>query len=81
MSAVSLSSAVFGNAAANQRSLGRTILTHIVRLMNAGRYGTDKTRDYLRRNLRSVMFHGAPLPPGIAAGADPFWFNPPEPAA
>jgi hypothetical protein len=53
---------------------------HIVRLMNAAIYGIDKTRDYLGRNLRGVMFHGAPLPAEIAAGADPYWFHPPEPA-
>ena len=52
---------------------------HIVRLMNAGIYGIDKTRDYLGRNLRGVMFHGAPLPADIAAGTDPYWFNPAEP--
>lgn len=53
----------------------------IVRLMNVGIHGIDKTRDYLNRNLRGVLFHGAPLPDEIAAGAGGDWFWPAEPAS
>ncbi|MBV7487075.1 hypothetical protein [Bordetella sp. BOR01] len=52
----------------------------IVRLMNVGLHGIDKARDYLGRNLRGVLFHGAPIPADIEAGADPTWFFPKEPA-
>lgn len=54
---------------------------HITRLLNVGLHGIDKTRDFLNRNLRGVMFHGAPLPEELAAGtADDHWFCPAEPA-
>jgi hypothetical protein len=53
----------------------------IVRLMNVGIHGIDKTRDYLNRNLRGVLFHGAPLPDEIAAGASTDWFWPEAPHA
>jgi len=52
----------------------------VVRLMNVGLHGIDKTRDYLNRNLRGVLFHGAPLPDEIAAGTNTEWFWPQEPA-
>jgi hypothetical protein len=53
---------------------------HIVRLLNVGIHGIDKARDFLNRNLRGVMFHGAPLPADLASGtADPHWFHPREP--
>jgi hypothetical protein len=54
---------------------------HLVRLMNVTLHGVDKTRDYLNRNLRGVLFHGAPLAAELAEGADPDWFYPPEPGA
>ncbi|MBD1552142.1 hypothetical protein [Pseudomonas typographi] len=54
---------------------------HITRLLNVGLHGIDKTRDYLNRNLRGVLFHGAPLPEDLAAGnADNHWFYPSEPS-
>ncbi len=54
---------------------------HITRLLNVGIHGIDKTRDFLDRNLRGVMFHGAPLPEDIASGtADDLWFYPAEPS-
>lgn len=54
---------------------------HITRLLNVGIHGIDKTRDFLDRNLRGVMFHGAPIPEDIAAGtADHLWFYPAEPS-
>jgi hypothetical protein len=51
----------------------------LVRLMNCGLHGIDKTRDYLNRNLRGVLYHGAPLPHEIAAGASTDWFWPEAP--
>lgn len=51
----------------------------LVRLMNAGLHGIDKTRDYLSRNLRGVLYHGAPTPDEIRAGRADLWFYPPEP--
>jgi hypothetical protein len=55
---------------------------HITRLLNVGIHGIDKARDFLNRNLRGVIFHGAPTPGDIAAGkADPHWFYPAEPSA
>ena len=54
---------------------------HMVRLMNVALHGVDKTRDYLARNLRGVLFHGAPVAADLAGGASPDWFYPPEPRA
>jgi len=51
----------------------------IVRLMNSGLHGVDKTRDFLRRNLRGVLYHGAPSPDDIRAGKEEFWAYPAEP--
>ncbi len=53
----------------------------IVGMMNVAIHGIDKTRDYLGRNLRGVLYHGAPLPDEIAAGTTEDWFWPVEPAA
>ncbi|HMK81476.1 MAG TPA: hypothetical protein VK438_17605 [Xanthobacteraceae bacterium] len=53
---------------------------HVTRLINVCVHGIDKARDFLNRNLRGVMFHGAPIPEDLAAGsADPHWFYPAEP--
>jgi hypothetical protein len=53
---------------------------HITRLLNVGLHGIEKTRDFLNRNLRGVLFHGAPLPEDLATGtADDHWFYPAEP--
>ena len=51
----------------------------IVGMMNVAIHGIDKTRDYLGRNLRGVLYHGAPLPDEIAAGTSEDWFWPVEP--
>jgi hypothetical protein len=51
----------------------------ITRLVNICFHGLDKTRDYMNRALRGVMYQGAPTPHEIAAGADPDWFWPREP--
>jgi hypothetical protein len=57
------------------------IPAHVIRLMNAGIHGIDKTRDFLGRFIRGVLFQGAPLPEDIASGqANEHWFNPEEPA-
>jgi hypothetical protein len=53
----------------------------IVGMMNVAIHGIDKTRDYLNRNLRGVLYHGAPLPDEVAAGAPEDWFWPLEPVA
>jgi hypothetical protein len=50
----------------------------IVGMMNVAIHGIDKTRDYLNRNLRGVLYHGAPLPDEIAAGVSDDWFWPVE---
>jgi hypothetical protein len=53
----------------------------ITRLLNVGLHGIDKTRDFLNRNLRGVLFHGAPTVDDLASGAaDPTWFYPAEPS-
>lgn len=52
----------------------------LVRLMNVGLHGIDKTRDFLRRNLRGVLYHGAPTPAEIRAGTTTYWAYPAEPA-
>ncbi|SFJ87210.1 hypothetical protein SAMN05216304_11743 [Bosea sp. OK403] len=55
---------------------------HITRLLNVGIHGIDKARDFLNRNLRGVIFHGAPMPEDLASGrADRHWFYPQEPQA
>ncbi|WP_246658828.1 hypothetical protein [Mesorhizobium sp. J18] len=51
----------------------------IVRLMNVAIHGIDKTRDFLRRNLRGVLYHGAPTPEEIRMGRSEFWAYPAEP--
>lgn len=51
----------------------------LVRLMNCGIHGVDKTRDFLNRNLRGVLYHGAPTPDDIRAGNADIWFYPAEP--
>lgn len=51
----------------------------LVRLMNVAFHGIDKTRDFLQRNLRGVLYHGAPTRDEIRAGQGGRWFNPEEP--
>lgn len=51
----------------------------LVRLMNVGIHGIDKTRDFLSRNLRGVLYHGAPTPAEIRAGVSGPWAYPAEP--
>ncbi|WP_010140180.1 hypothetical protein [Oceanicola sp. S124] len=53
----------------------------LVRLMNVALHGIDKTRDYLQRNLRGVLYHGAPTREAIRAGEGAGWFYPEEPRA
>lgn len=60
---------------------GRFVPIDLVRLMNVGLHGIDKTRDFLQRNLRGVLYHGAPLPEEIARGEAGTWFYPSEPTA
>ena len=51
----------------------------LVRLMNVALHGIDKTRDFLQRNLRGVLYHGAPTRDQIRAGQGSGWFYPEEP--
>lgn len=51
----------------------------LVRLMNVGIHGIDKTRDFLSRNLRGVLYHGAPTPQDIRSGYTGTWYYPEEP--
>ncbi|WP_041366202.1 hypothetical protein [Neorhizobium galegae] len=51
----------------------------LVRLMNVGVHGIDKTRDFLSRNLRGVLYHGAPTPDDLRAGYTGTWYCPAEP--
>jgi hypothetical protein len=53
---------------------------HITRLLNVGIHGIDKARDFLNRNLRGVLFHGAPTTQDLNEGAgNTQWFYPAEP--
>ncbi|MBB5136650.1 hypothetical protein HNP84_006401 [Thermocatellispora tengchongensis] len=53
---------------------------HIIRLANAAFYGLDRTKDFLNRTLRGLIFQGAPSREELA-GADPRgWWHPAEPA-
>jgi hypothetical protein len=58
---------------------GDFIPIDLVRLMNVTLHGIDKTRDYLQRNLRGVLYHGAPSRDDIRAGRGERWFYPEEP--
>lgn len=60
---------------------GSFVPIDLVRLMNVGLHGIDKTRDYLQRNLRGVLFDGAPTREQIRAGQGADWFYPEEPRA
>lgn len=51
----------------------------LVRLMNVGFHGIDKTRDFLSRNLRGVLYHGAPTPDDLRSGYTGTWYYPVEP--
>jgi hypothetical protein len=51
----------------------------ITRLINIAIHGLDKTRDYLQRALRGVIYQGAPTVEDIADGSDVDWFYPAEP--
>ncbi|MEU3729710.1 hypothetical protein AB0E81_09905 [Streptomyces sp. NPDC033538] len=54
----------------------------IIRLANAALYGLERTKDYLGRDLRGVIFQGAPTAADLDAGAAGPWFWPavPRPA-
>ncbi|MQA03442.1 MAG: hypothetical protein GEV07_12195 [Streptosporangiales bacterium] len=54
----------------------------IIRLVNVAFYGLDKTCDFLNRNLRGLLFHGAPSRSDLTAGRGPHqdWFWPTRPA-
>lgn len=78
--AQSLAGSHFHTPHANINS-GGFVPIDLVRLMNVALHGIDKTRDYLQRNLRGVLYHGAPTREAIAAGQGGDWFYPEEPRA
>ncbi|TCP45063.1 hypothetical protein EV191_11729 [Tamaricihabitans halophyticus] len=51
----------------------------LIRLMNGALYGLDRTKDYLNRTLRGLIFQGAPTRSDIAAGDQSTWWWPAEP--
>ncbi|ASR36699.1 hypothetical protein BAY61_18715 [Prauserella marina] len=51
----------------------------LIRLMNGALYGLDRTKDYLNRTLRGLIFQGAPTRQDIAGGNDDVWWWPAEP--
>jgi len=52
-------------------------VVQIVRMMNVGLHGIDKTRDFLGRNLRgNPVPWRARRPADLLAGADSDWFYP-----
>ena len=60
--------------------MGETLVpSDITRLINIAIHGLDKTRDYLHRSLRGVIYQGAPTVDEIASGDGADWFYPPEP--
>lgn len=51
----------------------------LIRLVNGALYGLDRTKDYLNRTLRGLIFQGAPSPAEIGAGKQDVWGWPLEP--
>nr|WP_172296022.1 hypothetical protein [Pseudoruegeria sp. HB172150] len=78
--AQSLAGTHFHTPLANINS-GDFVPIDLVRLMNVAFHGIDKTRDYLQRNLRGVLYHGAPTREDIRSGEGLRWFYPEEPKA
>ncbi|TDD18228.1 hypothetical protein [Nonomuraea diastatica] len=52
---------------------------HIIRLANAAFYGLDRTKDFLGRTLRGLIFQGAPTRADLAGGDPGPWWQPREP--
>jgi hypothetical protein len=50
----------------------------LIRLVNGALYGLDRTKDYLNRTLRGLIFQGAPSRDEIATSQDAWWW-PAEP--
>ena len=53
--------------------------TDLLRMVNVGFHGLDKTRDFFQRNLRGVLYHGAPTRQDVIKGLGFDWFYPKEP--
>ena len=51
----------------------------ITRFINIGIHGLDKTRDYLERSLRGVIYQGAPTSTTSPPAPAPTGSIPPEP--
>jgi hypothetical protein len=52
---------------------------HIIRLANAAFYGLDRTKDFLGRTLRGLIFQGAPTRDDLASRGPGPWWHPSEP--
>ena len=48
----------------------------LVRLVMVGFYGLEKSVDFLDRNSRGIMFHGAPARDELGSALEPDWFYP-----
>ncbi|CAM5579810.1 hypothetical protein STENM36S_08535 [Streptomyces tendae] len=77
----SLAGHAYGVPHANIRDAA-FVPARIIRLANAALYGLERTKDYLGRDLRGVIFQGAPTAADLGAGAAGPWFWPavPRPA-
>ncbi|MGW4798033.1 hypothetical protein ACWEPC_37005 [Nonomuraea sp. NPDC004297] len=52
---------------------------HIIRLANAAFYGLDRTKDFLGRTLRGLIFQGAPTRDDLPDSHPHSWWHPGEP--
>jgi hypothetical protein len=52
---------------------------HIIRLANSAFYGLDRTKDFMNRNLRGLIFQGAPTAADIGDAEADVWFHPTQP--
>jgi hypothetical protein len=74
-----LHGSLYGSPRANTRHED-FVPAHLIRLGNAALYGLDRTKDYMRRDLRGVIFLGAPTRQDLDdPPADAVWFWPPVP--
>jgi len=55
--------------------------TSLVRFVMVGFYGLEKPVDFLDRNSRGIMFHGAPARDELGSELEPGWFYPLLPEA
>lgn len=53
---------------------------HLIRLVNSALYGLDRTKDFLNRNVRGLIFQGAPTARELHDPEHTDWAHPPEPS-